>query len=88
MPDMILAARDARSFAGGMDEASFLASRLHQNAVIRSLEVIGETAGRVSPSMCAAHSEVLWSEITGMRHRLIHGLRASLDKAREVIYGS
>jgi uncharacterized protein with HEPN domain len=62
MLDMILAARDARSFLGGMDEDSFLASRLHQNAVIRSLEVIGEAAGRVSQSMCAAHPEIPWRE--------------------------
>jgi uncharacterized protein with HEPN domain len=27
--DMLLAARDARDFAAGMDEAAFLASRLH-----------------------------------------------------------
>ena len=71
--DMILAARDARSFLDGMDEASFQASRLHQNAVIRSLAVIGEAAGRLSPSLRAAHPEIPWSEIIGMRHRLIHG---------------
>jgi uncharacterized protein with HEPN domain len=28
--DMLLAARDARSFVAGMDEAAFLASRLRQ----------------------------------------------------------
>ena len=71
--DMLLAARDARAFVSGMDEAAFLASRLHQNAVIRSLEVIGEAAGQVSPAMQAAHPEIPWREITGMRHRLIHG---------------
>lgn len=38
--DMVLAARDALEFVDGM-EAAFTASRLHQNAVIRSLEVIG-----------------------------------------------
>lgn len=46
--DMLLAARDARIFLQGFDRAAFLASRLHQNAVIRSLEVIGEAAGKVS----------------------------------------
>jgi uncharacterized protein with HEPN domain len=46
--DMLLAARDAQSFIEGLDEAAFLASRLHQNAVIRSLEVLGEAAGKVS----------------------------------------
>jgi uncharacterized protein with HEPN domain len=43
--DMLLAAQDAQSFVEGLDEAAFRASRLHQNAVIRSLEVIGEAAG-------------------------------------------
>lgn len=71
--DMLLAARDARSFVAGLDEAGFLASRLHQNAAIRSLEVIGEAAGKVSPATAAAHPEIPWREITGMRHRLIHG---------------
>jgi hypothetical protein len=46
--DMLLAARDARGFVAGLDDAAFLASRLHQNAVIRSLEVLGEAAGKVS----------------------------------------
>lgn len=50
-----------------------MASRLHQNAVIRSLEVIGEAAGKVSPATQADHPEIPWREIIGMRHRLIHG---------------
>src|SRR5436309_5591282 len=73
MLDMLLAARDAPSFVEGLDEAAFLKSRLHQNAAIRSLEVIGEAAGRVSAAIQAAHPEIPWREITGMRHRLIHG---------------
>jgi uncharacterized protein with HEPN domain len=71
--DMWLAARDAREFVAGLDEAAFMASRLHQNAVIRSLEVVGEAAGKVSQAVRAAHPELAWREIIGMRHRLIHG---------------
>lgn len=71
--DMQLAARDAVGFLDGMTEAAFLASRLHQNAVIRSLEVIGEAAGKVSSTLVAAHPEIPWRAVTGMRHRLIHG---------------
>ena len=71
--DMLLAARDAQIFVADLDETVFLNSRLHQNAVIRSLEVIGEAAGRISPATVAAHSDIPWREITGMRHRLIHG---------------
>lgn len=70
--DMALAARDAIGFAADLDEAAFLASRLRQNAVIHSLAVIGEAAGKVSQEFRAAHSEIPWRDITGMRHWLIH----------------
>ena len=71
--DMLIAARDAQSFVAGLDESSFFGSRLHQNATIRSLEIIGEAAGKVSASTRTAHPEIPWREISGMRHRLIHG---------------
>jgi uncharacterized protein with HEPN domain len=71
--DMLLAAEDAQSFVKGLNEAAFLASRLHQNAAIRSLEIIGEAASKMSAATQAAHPEIPWREITGMRHRLIHG---------------
>lgn len=71
--DMKLAAEDAVRFVAGLDEGSFLASDLHQSAVIRKLEVIGEAAGKVSQSSRAEHPDIPWREITGLRHRLIHG---------------
>jgi uncharacterized protein with HEPN domain len=71
--DMKLAAGDALSFVKGLDEAAFLASPLHQNAVVRSLEIIGEAASKVSAEFRAAHAEIPWRDIIGMRHRLIHG---------------
>jgi uncharacterized protein with HEPN domain len=58
--DMLLAARDARGFLRGMDEAAFSASRPYQNAVIRWLEVLGEAAGKVSSATQAAHPEIPW----------------------------
>jgi uncharacterized protein with HEPN domain len=67
--DMLLAARDAQSFVQGLDESAFLGSRLRQNAAIRSLEIIGEAAGSVSAGTRAAHPEIPWREIIGMRHR-------------------
>jgi uncharacterized protein with HEPN domain len=70
--DMLLAARDALGFVDGLAEGDFIASRLHQNAVIRSLEVIGEAAGKVSLGLQLALPEIAWREMTGMRNRLIH----------------
>jgi len=78
--DMLLAARDAVGFVAAMDETAFLASRLHQNAVIRALEVLGEAAGKVSAGFRAAHPEIPWHETTAMRHRLIHGYAESATR--------
>ncbi|MGI8840797.1 MAG: HepT-like ribonuclease domain-containing protein [Caulobacteraceae bacterium] len=39
---------------------------------MRSLEVIGEAAGKVSPATRAKLGDVAWNEIVGMRNRLIH----------------
>lgn len=70
--DIMLAAEAALSFVAGLDERAFLASDLHQSAVIRKLEIMGEAAGKVSTAFCAAHPEIPWKQMTGLRHRLIH----------------
>lgn len=70
--DIVLAARDAESFVKGLDWARFQASRLHQNAVIRSLEIIGEAAGKLSAGFTESQPNLPWRDIINMRHRLIH----------------
>jgi uncharacterized protein with HEPN domain len=71
--DMLLAASDALEFLQGLDQPAFEASRLHQAAVIRCIEIIGEAANRVSPDFRTRHPEIAWKAMAGMRHRLIHG---------------
>ena len=73
--DMLLAASDAMGFASGLDEEGFVASDLHQSAVLRKLEIIGEAAGQVSREFQQQHPEIPWSGMIGLRHRLIHGYR-------------
>ncbi len=70
--DMLQAARDAVGFVADLDQDRFNASKLHQNAVVRSIEIIGEAAGKVSRGFQQVHPEIPWSAIVGMRHRLIH----------------
>ena len=41
-------------------------------AVIRSIEVIGEAASRMSTEFHEAHPEIPWQKIIAMRNRLIH----------------
>ena len=78
--DMFLAANEAIAFVAAIDEVQFAASKLHQNAVIRSLEVIGEAATRVAAQFRDAHPEIPWRDIIGTRNRLIHNYsNVSLD---------
>ncbi len=41
-------------------------------AVPHAVEIVGEAASRVSRPFCEAHPEIAWSEVTGMRHRIVH----------------
>ena len=42
-------------------------------ALTRLVEVIGEAANRVPQEIQSDHPEVAWTEMIGMRNRLIHG---------------
>ncbi len=59
--------------SAGVDESTFFSDATLQRAFIRSLEVIGEATKRLPPEFRAAHPEVDWRGMAGMRDRLIHG---------------
>jgi uncharacterized protein with HEPN domain len=71
--DMLNAAKEASGLAAGVSEEAFKKSRLHQLAITKALEIIGEAASRVSSEYQANHPEMPWREIIGMRNRMIHG---------------
>lgn len=70
--DILIAARKAIEFLEGMTWEEFARSELHQSAVMRPLEIIGEAAGRVSKQTQVAQPEIPWEQMIGMRNRLIH----------------
>ena len=70
--DILIAARKALKFLAGMTWEEFERSELHQNAVMRPLEIIGEAARRVSQQTRDAHPEIPWEQMIGLRNRLIH----------------
>src|SRR5256885_571445 len=71
--DMLLAARDALQFAEGLTREAFDASEIHQAAISRKLEVLGEAASRISQETRKAHPEIPWKDIVATRNRVIHG---------------
>ena len=74
--DLARAARLAREFVQGMDQAAFLADVKTQSAVLHQLLILGEAAKRLSPSFRDAHSQVPWPLISGMSDKLIHHYEA------------
>ncbi len=70
--DMLLAARDAVEFADGITYSQFENSRLHQSAILKAVETVGEAASRVSSGMRESQPDIPWRQIVGMRNRLVH----------------
>lgn len=51
---------------------AFFADPMVQDAVVGNLEVVGEAAKRVSPSLQEQAPSVPWREMAGMRDKLVH----------------
>lgn len=63
---------EIESFTLSLSKEKFQSSKLHQNAVIRCLEVIGQSVKNVSTKTRELDSEIPWQDIAGMRDVLIH----------------
>ena len=63
---------DIESFLKSTNEEQFMNDKLRQNAVIRSLEVIGEAAKNIPDSSRAKCPDIPWKEISGLRDVLSH----------------
>jgi uncharacterized protein with HEPN domain len=70
--DILNAARKVIQYTAGVTEEEFEGSDLLQDATMRQLGIVGEAARKVSQEIRNAHPEIPWSEIIGMRNRLIH----------------
>ena len=73
---MLYAVNQAVSFLEDIDEDTFLADSIRQNAVCMSLVVCGEHASRILEGhreFVADHPEVEWLKIRGMRNHIAHG---------------
>jgi uncharacterized protein with HEPN domain len=61
-----------REFVEGMDYATFARDRKTAYAVIRALEIIGESAKNIPDDLRARFPDIEWRRMAGMRDVLIH----------------
>ena len=70
--DMLLSARRAVGSAAPLTFSEFENDDLHQLAILKSVEIIGEAASRISEETKTKHPEVPWAKIIGMRNCFVH----------------
>ena len=66
-------AREALGFVGPRTREDFAKDRMLALAVLKSVEIIGEAASKVSEESRKEIPELAWKEMVGIRNRLIHG---------------
>ncbi len=70
--DILDSITDIDEFTEGMSFEEFLSDKKTVNAVIRSLEVIGEAAKKIPDTLRDKSQDIPWKKIAGMRDKLIH----------------
>ncbi|MCX7011547.1 MAG: DUF86 domain-containing protein [Candidatus Sumerlaeota bacterium] len=72
LQDILSAIGETAEFTADMPYDVFLYDRKTANAVIRSLEVLGEAAKRIPEAIRAKAPDIPWKSMASMRDKLIH----------------
>ncbi len=80
---MVDAARKAITFLAGRSRADLDHDEMLTLSLVKCIEIIGEAASRISPECERELNSIPWSDIIGMRNRLVH---AYFDINREIVW--
>lgn len=73
-------------FINNITKKEFIGDKEKQYAVIRAIELIGESAKNISSKFTKKHSEIPWKQIIGTRDKLIHHyFGIDLDTVWEIV---
>ena len=70
--DIIDSVKEVEDFTKELSFEAFKEDKRTVNAVIRSLEVMGEAAKNIPETIRKKYSGIPWKEMTGIRDKLIH----------------
>ena len=71
--DILKSIKSIESFSEGLTKEKLVSDDLHQSAIIRQLEIIGEATKNIPNSFREKYPEVPWKDISGFRDVMIHG---------------
>ena len=69
---MVDAANEALSFIADKSRSELETDRSLVLALVKSIEIVGEAASKVSRELRSQSPEIPWADIVAMRNRLIH----------------
>ncbi|GBD95736.1 MAG TPA: DUF86 domain-containing protein [Nitrospirae bacterium] len=70
--DILQNMSDAEDFISGISYEQFTNDQKTLNAVLRSIEVIGEAAKNIPDNIRNLYQDIPWREMAGMRDKVIH----------------
>jgi uncharacterized protein with HEPN domain len=83
---MLDMAREAIGLIRNKTREDFERDRALSLALTHLLQTMGEAARRVSPEFRAAHPDLPWAAIVGLRHRVVHNyMHVDLDIVWNVV---
>lgn len=78
--------KDIESFSKSLTKEKFKSNKLIQNAIIRSLEIIGEAVKNIPDSFKDEYQDIPWKNIAGFRDILSHAyFGVNLERVWKII---
>src|SRR6185369_15334768 len=72
LEDITLAIQKIGRYTVLMDRDAFLRDELVIDGVARNLEIIGEAARQLPEEFKLVHTQIPWTQISGLRNRIVH----------------
>jgi uncharacterized protein with HEPN domain len=72
LKDILDAINDIENFVKDTDYKIFALDHMRRNAVVRSLEIIGEASKSIPEELRNQYNNIPWKRMVGMRDKLIH----------------
>jgi uncharacterized protein with HEPN domain len=72
LDDMWEAIERVERYTKSLTNEAFVHDEKTVDAVVRNLEIIGEAANRLPAEFKEQHRDIVWAQIVGLRHRIVH----------------